>query len=48
MALLGPTRLFIYEKTSHLHWFLCNKNKNIPTYTFINLWENLPPALDFM
>ena len=33
MALLGPTRLFIFGKSSHLHaLFLRNKNQKIPTY----------------
>ena len=43
MALLGHTRVFIFGKTSHLHCFLRNKYQKIPTYTFINFWENLPP-----
>ena len=32
MALLGPTRLFIFEKICHLHGFLLNKYRKIPTY----------------
>ena len=33
MALLGPTRLFTFAKSSqsHLHCFLCNKYQKIPT-----------------
>ena len=33
MALLGPTRLFIFGKSSHLHCFLRNKYQKSPTYT---------------
>ena len=32
MALLGPTRLFIFGKRCHLHSFLLSKYKKIPTY----------------
>ena len=38
MALLGPTRLFIFGKSSHLHWFLRNKyqkNPNLHVYQFL-------------
>ena len=51
-TLLGTTRLFIFGKSSHQYCFLRNKYfKNFaytplfrPTYTFINLWENLSPT----
>ena len=33
LALLGPTRLFIFGKNSHLHCFLRDKYKKNPTYT---------------
>ena len=33
MALLGPTRLFIFGKSCHLHGFLLSKCQKIPTYT---------------
>ena len=33
MALLGPTRLFIFGKSCHLHGFLLSKYQKIPTYT---------------
>ena len=33
MALLGPTRLFIFGKSCHLYRFLLNKYQKIPTYT---------------
>ena len=33
MALLGPTRLFIFEKSCRLHSFLLSKYQKIPTYT---------------
>ena len=33
MALLGPTRLFIFGESCHLHGFLLNKYKKNPTYT---------------
>ena len=33
MAILGPTRLFIFGKSSHLHCFLRNKYQKSPTYT---------------
>ena len=51
MALLGPTRLFIFGKSCHLHGFLLSKYQKIPTYmpllgpTFINFWENILPTL---
>ena len=32
MALLGPTRLFIFGKSCHLHGFLLSKYWKIPTY----------------
>ena len=32
MALLGPTRLFIFGKSCHLHCFLLSKYQKIPTY----------------
>ena len=32
LALLGPTRLFIFGKNSHLHCFLRDKYEKIPTY----------------
>ena len=32
MALLGPTRLFIFGKSCHLHGFLLSKYQKIPTY----------------
>ena len=32
MVLFGPTRLFIFGKSSHLHCFSRNKYKKIPTY----------------
>ena len=32
MALLGPTRLFIFGKSCPLHGFLLNKYQKIPTY----------------
>ena len=32
MALLGPTRLFIFGKSCLLHGFLLSKYRKIPTY----------------
>ena len=32
MALLGPTRLFVFGKSCHLHSFLLSKHQKIPTY----------------
>ena len=32
MALLGPTRLFIFGKSCHLQGFLLSKYQKIPTY----------------
>ena len=52
MALLGPTCLFIFGKSCHLHGFLLSKYQKIPTYmpllgpTRLLISEiNLPPTL---
>ena len=32
MALLGPTRLFVFWKSCHFQGFLLSKHQKIPTY----------------
>ena len=41
MALLEPTRLSIFGKSSQEHCFLYNKYQKIPTYTVIRAPEEL-------
>ena len=47
MALLGPTRLFIFGKSCHLQGFLLSKYQKIPTYMpLIHVYQFLrkPPT----